>query len=967
LDRAGQTVARRRVHYEWVREIYDYNWYRQDGEWRYRTTVYDEIVATGELTLDGDGKGTLAHLFDYGRYRLDVFEPDSGSAVSHRFRAGWWYRPSAPDVPDALELSLEKTELRDAETLKAFVRAPFAGTALVTVMSERLHHSLAIDLPLEGAEVALPVDADWGQGAYLMVTAFRPETGKPTPLPSRAMGLSWFSIDRAQRRVAVHIEAPELTKPRQMVTLPVAVEGADPGESFRLTLAAVDEGILQLTGYETPRPEEHYLGQKRLGLDLRDLYGRLIRPAEGRTGRLRSGGDRAEDNAQGITLRTVEAVALYRRDIELDAEGKAEVTLDLPDFNGRLRLMAVAYGKTRVGAGEAAMIVRDPLVADVLLPRFLAPGDEAEATLALHNLSGASKTFEVSLAVSGAVAMPEVTTLQVTLADGERHRATVALRGAGVGEGSVALTVIAEGLDDLERDWDIAVRAAQPYVTRREVSILEPGEEAVLAAERLADLLPDTVTASVTITTGTDFNLPQLLESLDRYPYGCTEQTISRALPLLYYGDLAERVSLDREDEDTYRKVDRSIRRMLERQRGDGSFGLWHSYGDREEWLSAYTFDFLTRAREAGYEVPETAYRHAASWLQNYVEEGRGALYAQAYAYYALARIGQIKAGDLRYFAETYASNIRTRLGLGHIAAALAIVGEGERAEALFEQAIAKRRPPSSIWVRDYGSDLRDGAALAALLAETYPGSARLQRLASELDQAFDQRDYFSTQEEAWLVMATHALNAAEGADYRVALGDGTILAQQEAWRTSLKGEALSEGLAVKNDGERAVRFITAVRGVPAESLPAVAEGYRLTRSYYTPDGRLTSPEAVTQNDRFVVLVEGRAENDSEQQTLVVDLLPAGFEIENAALGGEDVTKTYGFLPPLTETEFTAARDDRFVAALELRGKGRFAVAYLVRAVTPGRYSLPGVFVEDMYRPAYHARGAVSTITIAQQ
>jgi uncharacterized protein YfaS (alpha-2-macroglobulin family) len=173
LDRAGQTVAGRRVHYEWVREIYDYNWYRQDGEWRYRATVYDEVVATGELRLDDDGRGTLAQHVDYGRYRLDVFEPDSGSAVSQRFWAGWWYRPSAPDVPDALELSLEKTELRDAETLQAFVRAPFAGTALVAVMSDRLHHSLSIDLPLEGTEVTLPVDADWGQGAYLMVTAFR--------------------------------------------------------------------------------------------------------------------------------------------------------------------------------------------------------------------------------------------------------------------------------------------------------------------------------------------------------------------------------------------------------------------------------------------------------------------------------------------------------------------------------------------------------------------------------------------------------------------------------------------------------------------------------------------------------------------------------------------------------------------------------------------------------------------------
>jgi uncharacterized protein YfaS (alpha-2-macroglobulin family) len=115
-----------------------------------------------------------------------------------------------------------------------------------------------------------------------------------------------------------------------------------------------------------------------------------------------------------------------------------------------------------------------------------------------------------------------------------------------------------------------------------------------------------------------------------------------------------------------------------------------------------------------------------------------------------------------------------------------------------------------------------------------------------------------------------------------------------------------------------------------------------------------------------VVLIEGKSENDQKQQALVVDLLPAGFEIENPALGGEGGKSAFGFLPPLTEAAFTAARDDRFVAALDLRGAQRFAIAYLVRAVTPGRFALPGSFVEDMYSPRYHARGAASTITIAR-
>ena len=397
--------------------------------------------------------------------------------------------------------------------------------------------------------------------------------------------------------------------------------------------------------------------------------------------------------------------------------------------------------------------------------------------------------------------------------------------------------------------------------------------------------------------------------------------------------------------------------------RGDGSFAVWQSYGPSHAWLTAYGFDFMTRARGAGFDVPPAAYEQSLTWLQAFAERERNEPFARAYAYYVLARIGKVKASSLRYFAETEAMKIRTRLGLGHTAAALAILGERGRAEGLFERAIAKRRPKAAR-IADYGSDLRDGAAIAALLAETFPGSTRLQRLASALEDTFGQRQYFSTQEQAWLVLATHALTRNPSEGFRIAV-NGQVSARRDPLRTSLSDDALAAGYAVRNISDAPLRLITATRAVPSDPLPPATEGYTLRRSFFRPDGSLATVEAVKQNERFVVLIEGAAENDQEQEALLVDLLPAGFEIENAALGGEAIQANFGFLPVLSDTAFSAARDDRFIAALDLRGRQHFAVAYLVRAVTPGRYSLAGSFIEDMYRPRYHARTAGTSITIA--
>ena len=175
-------------------------------------------------------------------------------------------------MPDALELSLRARDLRDGEVLRAFVKAPFAGTALAVVMSGELHHISSVALPEGGGEIEIPVSREWGPGAYLMVTALRPEGTGQAHLPRRAMGLAWFSIDAARRRVGVEFEVPEAVEPRQTITLPVRLASAgNGGERVKLTIAAVDEGILSLTGFETPDPRRHYLGQRRLAMTVRDV------------------------------------------------------------------------------------------------------------------------------------------------------------------------------------------------------------------------------------------------------------------------------------------------------------------------------------------------------------------------------------------------------------------------------------------------------------------------------------------------------------------------------------------------------------------------------------------------------------------------------------------------------------------------------------------------------------------------
>ncbi|GAB5470847.1 MAG: alpha-2-macroglobulin family protein [Rhodospirillales bacterium] len=967
LDRTGEEQAVDGLDYRVYREDYDFVWYREQGQWKSRWVVRDSLADQGIVDLTPGQPGEIEFTPDWGPYRVEVIA-DGGQVMSSlRFSGGWWSDPSA-DTPDAVEVSLDKQSYGAGETAKVFVKPPFESHVLVTVADSDLRWSTTLEVSREGGFVEIPVAADWTAGAYVIASAYPKKPASIEALPTRAVGLAWLARDASPHALALDMTLPAKMEPSRSLAVPIAVSGAKAGAEVYVTLAAVDDAVLQITGYQAPDPLAWLLAKQALGVSLHDLYGYLIKPQGEALAKLRSGGDQEGRNLESLPERSSKVVSLFSGIVKLDGAGKASISLDVPDFNGRLRLMAVAWSPEKLGAAQQTMIVRAPLIAEVTLPRFLAPGDVADTIVSLRNLDGAAGDYQVTVTGDAVVSVSGGALAAARLAQGKEARATRKLTAEQVGVAKLRLEVTGPEGYSLQRDFALSVRPASPLVTERRVALLPPGRSTTVSADSATGYLPRTAAVSLSLSATPDYDLPGLLAALDRYPYGCAEQTTSRALPLLYVNQVASALGLG-DDAGLSLKVQQSIYRLINQQRGSGGFGLWGPYDDPQVWLTAYVADFLTRAKAAKYHVPEAGYRSALDWLEGQTRgylDGPEDFAGYAYAQYVLTRAGRGDLSELRYFYETRFDKLPTTFARGQFAAALAYVGDRPRAAAAFRRAESGPNVAKVRWT-DYGSKLRDDAALVALMAESGAAPAKLLvESIKRLSADFADASALSTQEMAWLVLASQGL-VAEAGPMSLAV-DGKPLADPGAafyHRLDLSKGA-RQSLKVENQGKGALYQVMTLTGVPEQSLPAEEAGFTLRRRVFDLKGFPVALDALRQGESYVVLLEGRSQDGRAHRALVVDLLPAGWEIENAALGQGVPLESFPWLKELTVTEHTEARDDRFAAAVDLTpDRAGFRVAYIVRAVTPGDFTLPGSYIEDMYRPDLSARGAAGRVTIA--
>ena len=974
----------------------------RDGRYQYDSTrLLTPVVSAVVRAADGAADWSPTPP-DAGRYVLEATDAETGAITTTAFYAtggqGWddtvdqshpdrldvrVLGPGEPDVPAAdARTRPAAVPQRVGATARVLVAAPFAGRLLLTVETDDVVQSKVIDMPASHVVVPIDVTAACRPGAFVTATVLRPVDPNTTWRPHRAFGVARLNVDPADCKLTVALDAP--TELRPMRSLDVGLTVTDPNGrpvvNAAVNVAAVDEGICSLTDFATPDPLAFFTAKRALGVASADLYGLLMpeaaRPAVGGDG---SGPEPAARHRSPIGGHRVRPVALAWAAVRTDTAGHAVASFAVPAFQGRLRVMAVAYTADRVGSADRGVTVRSPLLAQTSWPRFAAPGDRFTVPVVLFNnmpIGGTANVAVEPIGTDGLLSFDAALPPVPLAPRGQRQFDVSVTVGHGVGVARVRLTATMNG-EQYQEEMELPVRPAAPTMEFGGITRGSTTRPTDLAG--LVPMVPGTGSVRVDVTPWPTLNLPKGLDYLDRYPYGCAEQTTSTLFPLVALGEIGRRLDPAAFDPQRIRdKVDAGVVNLLSMQTADGGLAMWPGGSDDWPWAGVYAAHFLTVARANGYAVPDDFYDRLLAYVRHQLNQGTDAadgVEVQAYAAYVLAlagkperatmsRLGELASVPMRpddpADADAMRGDARLFLSLAEL-----LAGRRDVAEHLLPAGT-----PAARSVRRHdgnlGSPTRDRALLVLALEEVDPERAELPDLVQQLADA----RWASTQDAAFSVLAIGQYLRDEAGRHpktydagRLLLGRSVLAESHDGLPLTWTGGAGPLRVELSGPADAVGHVGWLQTGVPLSPPPGASHGMTVHRQYVTIDGREVNG-TVRSGDlvRVELTIDGPA---GLPNVVLEDLLPAGLEVENARLAtaakdaaviAADGSPRFG--------EMTDVRDDRVIVVGRLGGTGHGRATYLARAVTPGVYVAPPARAEAMYDLNVNALSATGTLTV---
>jgi uncharacterized protein YfaS (alpha-2-macroglobulin family) len=987
----GKKLAKNNLRVSLIKERYDYYWYYDsNGGWGYDYNIRHINMESKDISVAQGKSAFVGFDVDWGAYIVEVTDLSTNVVSSVRFYAGYrWQRSSGSETkPEQITLKLDKPSYKAGDVAKVTVESLESGSGYMTVeTNEGILWQQNINIGKNANVIQIPVNKEWAShDIYIGATIIKEGNKNLHLTPKRSMGILHLPLFRDDRKVDLTLKVPEKIEPKQKVKVTLKANLNQKQKSKKLTaiISAVDSGILSITDFQTPNPFETFFAKREWSVDIYDVYGNLIEGGA-KSASLKYGGDAALSKSGKKPLTKFLLVAMQSKPVTLNEKGEAEVWFDIPDFNGELRFMAQIWGDEDYGSAEQKAVVASPLVVELNHPRFLAGGDKSTLALDINNLSEFEQKLKITATAAGYLDGFKEETINIS--DGQKKVVYIPISAKG-GFGSGTVTVKVSGIDGqktIEKKWVIGVRPPYPANTFKLFKELKKGD-ALNAAEfkkGYENLDERTIEASLGISSIPPLNLAQAVKELFAYPYGCVEQTTSGIYPSIYASsEQLEALGIKTSsNEERKQSVQKGIERLLGMQKTNGGFGYWGSDSHEAHWATVYVTDFLLRAKEQGFYVPQEALSKAVERLQYYANSGNidyGYSYSfdytnfavKSYASLVLAREQKANLGNLRRLYDT-ANDKQSSLALMQLGIALKLSGDNERADNLTKKALLFTDRNNYYWYGDYGSSVRDTALILSLLYEHDLLPDERAKIVLPLSEKIKSKGYFSTQERNAIFLAgRHFINTKEpfwqavidanGKKENVKLGDKPFV-------KTLDAAALKAVQSVKNSDETTMFVSIDIKGYPTAAPDPVSNNITISRTYYTLDGKETDLGGLKSGDLVVVALRVTTDFERISDALAVDLLPAGLELENQNLGhsavslaDSDAIRTNKELARAfaeTSVIHQEFRDDRYIAAIDVGRYQPAVLVYLARAVSPGVYAVPPPYVESMYSPEIFAIG----------
>ncbi len=959
VDADGQPVSRPKLEVSLYKVEWKWWWDKSgDSLAQYVSSPSHVPLLKGEVA-SRDGMGQWKFQIKYpqwGRYLVRVLDPQSGHAAGKTIYIDWpgWAgraREEKGSGATRLNFSADKERYQVGEKAVIFLPDAPQGRALVSLETHsRILRQMWLSTQAGENRYEIELDESMCPNFYVHVTLLQPHSGKKSDTPIRLYGVIPVLVENPKTRLEPVVKTASELKPLEEFTVSVQEKS---GRPMTYTLAVVDEGLLGLTRYSAPDLRKRFYSREALGVLTWDLFDEVAEAYGADLSRLLAlGGDEeGTSDASAKKERRFPPVVLFAGPFALDAGKTAQHKFRMPQYVGEVRVMAVAGRDGAFGVAEKSVPVRQDLMILPTLPRVVRPGESFALPVSVFVSRGDIRKVQVQVEPNERFLVdgPRIQIVEFSR-PGDEIVSFPLTTAVGVGPGSVSIKATS-GAHKAESRIVIPVLAANPRMVETIRAEVPPGDTQAFPVKAFG--LKGTNEVTLEFSMLPPFNLHKRLQFLIQYPHGCLEQTLSIAFPQLYLKYLMKL------DEGQRKKLENYIAAAIEKMRGfqatNGGFSYWPGEYEAHQWTSTYAGFYLLEASRLGYHVPagmlDLWKKHQKALANSWTEGPEQGRLAQAFRLFVLALARDPDLGAMNRLREAAGLDSPASVLL---AGAFQASGQGEAADDLLQKCkwqVAKYRDDR----HTFGSDFRDKAIMVRTLVQM--GKAeRAKKFLDEIVAAMGSDTWYSTQETAYALMAIATYYGGSPAKpFRFKLGwDNEPLKEMEAavpffQQTVSPFTAVERKLNVANPGGGNLYVTAYVAGVPpAGAEKAQESNLRLEVVYRDIEDNAVDPARLDQgSDLKVEISVTNLSKAALSNVALTHIVPSGCQIANPRLFIDEPSRGY--------YDYQDVRDDRILTYFGLGAGAKKTFTAVLNASYSGRFYLPGISVESMYDPDFHA------------